>query len=148
MSKIIVTDMERGHLDEVFEIEKYCFVTPWTKESLRKELDENDLAIYLVATEGGKVVGYAGMWHVINEGHITNIAVCEERRRSGVGGMLVTRLIDLAKQRGMIGITLEVRISNLAAQQLYAKFGFMAEGFRKAYYEDTREDAVIMWKYL
>ena len=140
--------MRDEHLDEVFEIEKYSFVTPWTKEALRKDIAENERAVYLVASENGSVVGYAGMWHIINEGHITNIAVKEDCRGRGVGGKIVAGLIEEARAREMIGLTLEVRISNIAAQRLYSKFGFAPEGFRKSYYEDTREDAVIMWKYL
>ena len=140
--------MQTSHLDEVFEIEKYCFVTPWTKESLRKELTENSLAVYLAALDKNIVVGYAGMWHVVNEGHITNIAVKEEYRRIGVGGKIVERLVEIAREREMIGITLEVRISNAAAQRFYSKHGFAPEGFRKNYYADTHEDAVIMWKYI
>ena len=139
--------MEHKHLDEVFIIEKTCFVTPWSKEALAKELSENETAVYLVALDCDKVVGYAGMWHIVNEGHITNIAVCEDCRKQGVGGKIVEKLIELALEREMIGITLEVRISNIAAQKLYSKYGFKPEGFRKSYYDDTHEDAVIMWKY-
>ena len=145
--RVEITGMDISHLDEVFEIEKYCFVSPWSKDSLRKEIEENERAAYIVAKHDGRVVGYAGMWHVVNEGHITNVAVGAEHRRRGVGGMLVARLIEIARARGMLGITLEVRISNLHAQRLYSKFGFIPEGFRKEYYDDTHEDAVIMWKY-
>jgi len=147
MPRVEIAAMNADHLDEVFEIEKYCFVTPWTKESLLRELAENELAVYLVALEEKKVVGYAGMWHVVNEGHITNVAVHPERRRAGIGSTIVERLLGIAEARGMIGVTLEVRISNYAAQRLYTKFGFKPEGFRKNYYGDTHEDAVIMWKY-
>ncbi|GHU76278.1 ribosomal-protein-alanine acetyltransferase [Clostridia bacterium] len=139
--------MKVSHLDEVFEIEKSCFVTPWSEESLRKELSENAVAVYLTALDGEKVIGYAGMWHVVNEGHITNIAVHEDYRRRGIGTAIMNRLMSEAKEREMIGITLEVRISNLNAQRMYTKLGFRPEGFRKSYYDDTREDAVIMWKY-
>lgn len=143
-----VEKMEEKHLDQVFEIEKTCFVTPWTYNSLKKELAENDLAVYLVALNGNEVVGYAGMWHVVNEGHITNIAVKEEYRRKGIGTMIMDRFIEYAYHRDMLGITLEVRISNTGAQRMYSKLGFKPEGFRKNYYSDTKEDAVIMWKYL
>ena len=148
MDNIKVQRMGIEHLDQVFVIEETCFVTPWSKEALRKELTENETAIYLVATDGNTVAGYAGMWHVVNEGHITNIAVSEDYRRRGIGGMIVAELIKLAQSREMIGITLEVRISNIAAQKMYTKYGFKPDGFRKNYYSDTHEDAVIMWRYL
>ena len=140
--------MELTHLDAVFEIEKHSFSSPWSRESIEKELTENGRAVYLAALAGETVVGYAGMWHVVNEGHVTNVAVAEEHRRKGVGGALIARLIAVARERDMMGVTLEVGIDNLPAQRLYARHGFKAEGIRKNYYKDTREDAVIMWKYL
>ena len=144
---IKIKKMGMEHLDEVFEIEKNSFSSPWSKESLKKDLTENKHAVYLVALNDNKVVGYAGMWHIVNEGHITNVAVCENHRRMGIGGKIVAELINLAKGLEMAGITLEVRINNLAAQRMYTKFGFRPEGFRKNYYTDTGEDAVIMWKW-
>ena len=87
------------------------------------------------------------MWHIVNEGHVTNIAVSPDYRRMGIGEKLLKALFDVAEEREMIGITLEVRISNTAAQKMYTKNGFKPEGFRKRYYSDTGEDAVIMWKY-
>jgi ribosomal-protein-alanine N-acetyltransferase len=140
--------MKEEHLDQIFEIEKTCFVTPWSYEALQKELRENDIAVYLVALKDDEVVGYAGMWHVVNEGHITNIAVKQDYRRMGIGSKIVGKFIDYAYKHNMMGLTLEVRISNTAAQRMYTKLGFKPEGFRKKYYDDTKEDAVIMWKYL
>ncbi|MDR1687464.1 MAG: ribosomal protein S18-alanine N-acetyltransferase [Clostridiales bacterium] len=145
---VTINKMEEKHLDMVFEIEKYCFVTPWSYESLKKEIYENKLAVYLVALDGDIVVGYAGMWHVVNEGHITNIAVKEGYRRMGIATKIMEQFISFAQSREMMGLTLEVRISNTAAQRMYSKLGFKPEGFRKRYYADTNEDAVIMWKYL
>ena len=145
---VLVKRMDETHIDEVFIIENTSFASPWSKESLIKDIKENKHAIYLVALENGKVVGYAGMWHIVNEGHITNIAVEINRRRRGIGALIVNELINIAYELEMAGITLEVRISNIAAQKLYTKFGFKPEGFRKNYYSDTKEDAVIMWKWL
>ena len=106
------------------------------------------MAVYFVAVdEKNNAVGYAGMWHVVNEGHITNVAVLEQYRREGIGDMLMEALEKKALELEMIGITLEVRISNYGAQKLYTKHGYKPEGFRKKYYTDTNEDAVIMWKY-
>ena len=148
IERIEIKQMEFRHLDEVFEIEKFSFATPWTRESIENEIKNNERAVYIVALDNGKVAGYAGLWHVVNEGHITNIAVDWEYRKRGVGAKMVSKFLEIAAEREMIGLTLEVRISNIAAQNLYAKFGFKPEGFRKEYYADTREDAIIMWKYL
>ena len=145
---IRITDMTLAHLDAVYEVETRSFSIPWSKNELRKEIAENRHAIYKVALQDFTVVGYAGLWHVVNEGHITNIAVDIPYRRMGVGSLLIEELIATAQAREMIGLTLEVRIGNAAAQKLYTKHGFKPEGIRKRYYADTGEDAVIMWKYL
>jgi len=144
---IIIAPMELSHLDAVFEIEKHSFLSPWTRESIAKELTENERAVYVVALESGAVIGDAGMWHVVNEGHITNIAVDFNHRNRGVGGAILNRLTEIAAEREMIGLTLEVGMGNAPAQRLYAKYGFKPEGIRKNYYRDTKEDAIIMWKY-
>jgi ribosomal-protein-alanine N-acetyltransferase len=139
--------MRPWHLDQVYQIELDSFVIPWTRRDFEKEL-KNNLAIYIVALENTEVIGYAGMWHVVNEGHIVNVAVKEGKRRRGVGSELIKRLTEIALEKEMMGLTLEVRMSNAAGQRLYHKFGFKAEGIRGRYYSDTGEDAIIMWKYL
>jgi len=135
-------------LEQVYEIEVDSFSIPWTKEDLHKDVCMNNLSIYLVAVSEDKIIGYAGMWHVVNEGHITNIAVSKPYRKVGVGQLLIEGLEHIARQRDMIGITLEVRMNNMPAQRLYMKNGYKVEGIRKNYYADTKEDALIMWKYL
>ena len=140
-----IIPMRACHLPQVCEIERDCFPIPWSRQEFEREIRENKLAVYFVACGGGEVIGYAGMWHVVNEGHITNVAVRGDKRRQGVGDALVAALIDEARRREMIGLTLEVRISNTHAQRLYTKHGFKVEGFRKNYYADTHEDAIIMW---
>ncbi|MCL2461989.1 MAG: ribosomal protein S18-alanine N-acetyltransferase [Defluviitaleaceae bacterium] len=149
---ITTTRMEERHLAQVCEIEDECFAIAWSREALEHELRGNKLAVYFVACDddeppGNEVLGYAGMWHVVNEGHITNVAVRERYRRMGVGDALVKALVAEAETRGMIGLTLEVSVANIRAQKLYIKHGFKPEGFRKDYYDDTHEDAIIMWKY-
>ena len=139
--------MREEHIDQVYRIELDSFSIPWTRRDFENELKSN-LAIYIIAADNNEVIGYAGMWHVVNEGHIVNVAVKGERRRRGVGALLIEKLIGIALEKEMIGLTLEVRMSNAAAQRLYFKFGFKAEGIRRRYYADTGEDAVIMWKYL
>ena len=144
---IQITPMTLLHLDAVYEIEYSTFVIPWARADFEHELRGNKLAVYLVAKDGDRVVGYCGMWHVVNEGHITNIAVTEGHRRQGIGDMLLTALEAQARVRRMIGLTLEVRVGNEYAMRLYNKHGFKIEGLRKNYYADTKEDAAIMWKY-
>lgn len=139
--------MNKSHIDGIMEIEKDSFVIPWSRAAVEKELS-NNLAIYAVVKENDKVVGYGGMWHVVNEGHITNIAVHKDYRRKGIGNIIVNKLIEIAEEKEMIGLTLEVRKSNFPALELYRKNGFKLEGIRPEYYEDNKEDAYIMWKYL
>jgi len=139
--------MNAQHIEEILQIEFDSFTTPWTRNNFNSELSNNN-AIYIVALENNKVIGYAGMWHVINEGHILNVAVKAENRKQGIGTLLISELEKIALEKEMIGLTLEVRESNSAALQLYQKFGFKAEGIRKRYYSDPGEDAIIMWKFL
>ncbi len=144
---IEIIPMTEAHISGVVLVEEATFSIPWTRADFEREVRENRMAIYYVAVMDGRVVGYAGMWHVVTEGHITNVAVLEEARGKGIGAMLMERLIETAIEKEMIGITLEVRMGNAPAQGLYHKYGFRAEGIRKNYYPDTHEDAVIMWKY-
>lgn len=144
---IEIVKMAEKHIDQVVKVEEACFHIPWTKKDFEREVYENKMAIYLVALVDHNIVGYAGMWHVVNEGHITNVAVLEEYRKQGIGDALMIELIHIAEEKEMIGITLEVKMSNMAAQKLYTKYGFRPEGIRKNYYQDTKEDAIIMWKY-
>ena len=144
---IKIVPMQEEHIDGVLVVEEEAFSIPWTRKDFEREVKENAMAIYFVAMDGEKVVGYAGMWHVITEGHITNVAVLREYRRQGIGDLLMVSMENAAAEKEMIGITLEVRINNEPAQRLYHKYGFRAEGIRKNYYSDTNEDAVIMWKY-
>ena len=144
---MFITDMSHIHLDEVAAIESECFPVPWTREALLKDLETNKHAIYKVAISNNKLAGYASMWHIVNEGQINNIAVAKNYRRMGVASLLLNSLSALAIERNMLGLTLEVRQSNTAAQALYHKHGFGAEGIRKNYYNKPKEDAIIMWKY-
>ncbi|GHV38763.1 ribosomal-protein-alanine acetyltransferase [Clostridia bacterium] len=145
-TNIIIAKMKPIHLDGVLAVENASFSVPWSARSLSDEL-LNKHAYYFVALSGNEVIGYCGMWHIVNEGHITKIAVRADYRRQGVGAMLIEELCLLAKRKRMIGLTLEVRMNNRAAHALYAKCGFKPEGIRKSYYSDTKEDAVVMWKY-
>jgi ribosomal-protein-alanine N-acetyltransferase len=130
-------------IDAVHEIECASFHTTWSKESFRHEIEGNQCARYVVAREDGRVVAYAGVWFILDEGHITNIAVHPDRRGIGYGEKVTRAMIQLAADSGMNWMTLEVRRSNIPAINLYHKLGFIDVGYRKRYYENT-EDALIM----
>ena len=134
-------------VDEVYIVEEDCFVDPWSKDSIRKEL-KNDLARYLVAEIDDKIVGYVGVWFVVDEGHITNVAVHSDYRGKKIGDRLVKEMVELCKENNLVAMTLEVRTSNTVAQNLYRKYGFKMGGIRKEYYSDNKEDAIIMWNQL
>lgn len=144
--EIEITRMGEGDVEQVAEIERRSYVTPWSPHAFLSEIRDNSYAHYIVARAGGQVIGYAGMWLIFDEAHITNIAVHPDHRSRGVGNCLLTELERLARERGILRMTLEVRPSNPAAQALYAKHGFEPRGRRRGYYSDTGEDAVIMWK--
>ncbi|KPU26906.1 30S ribosomal protein S18 [Caloranaerobacter sp. TR13] len=146
MSKIIIRDMTEEDIDEVLDIEKKSFKTPWSRDAFVKEVNQNKLAKYIVASIEGKVVGYGGVWIIVDEGHITNIAVHPNFRGLGIGNLLVEGLIGTCRERGINRMTLEVRKSNNIAKSLYKKYGFKEYGIRPGYYSDTKEDAIIMWK--
>jgi ribosomal-protein-alanine N-acetyltransferase len=128
----------------VLDIERASFSTPWPPEAFHQELRHNRLARYVVARQGGAVVGYAGVWLMVDEAHITTFAVHPHSRRQGVGRRLLLAVIALSDDLGATRMTLEVRVSNLAAQALYGAHGFAIAGRRERYYTDDGEDAYIM----
>jgi len=140
-----VRAMTVNDLDQVMEIERVSFPTPWSRAAYHRELTDNAYARYVVATRDGQVVGYAGMWVLLEEAHVTNIAVHPRYRRRGLGETLMRELMRLAREAGASRMTLEVRPSNSPAQRLYAKLGFHRHGIRRRYYSDTKEDAIVMW---
>ena len=144
MPEITVSPMTIGDVAAVHAIEAATFPVPWSRESFEKEVTENKCARYLVLKEDGDCVAYAGMWLVLDEGHVTNIAVREDRRGLGYGERITRALIQLAADSGLSFLTLECRRSNARAQALYHKLGFRDVGFRKRYYENS-EDALIMY---
>ncbi|ASS77269.1 ribosomal-protein-alanine N-acetyltransferase [Tumebacillus algifaecis] len=132
-------------LDRVMEIEHQSFTLPWSREAYEAELTKNHFAKYLVATLGDVVVGYAGMWVILDEAHITNIAIDPSVRGRQLGERLMREMMAWSMANGAERMTLEVRVSNLPAQKLYDKLGFQSYGIRKGYYTDNNEDAMIMW---
>jgi len=132
-------------IEEVYIIESISFPTPWSKEAFYNELTQNHFATYIVIEHEGHLVGYCGVWIVVDEAHITNIAVLPQFRGYKLGENLLRRIMQEAKSRGAATMTLEVRVSNLIAQNLYKKLGFQDGAIRKRYYTDNQEDALVMW---
>ena len=142
---ITVRPMVMTDVDGVMAVEHDSFLTPWSRSAFEEELAQNRLARYIVAVENDEIVGYAGTWLVINEAHVTNVAVSGQRRREGIGRLLMQKLMELARENDMESMTLEVRVSNAAARHLYQQLGFVEAGIRKNYYSETKEDALILW---
>ncbi|MCM8709759.1 ribosomal protein S18-alanine N-acetyltransferase [Clostridium sp. SYSU_GA19001] len=146
MNNIVIVPFNEKYIDDIFKISTMSFITPWTRKSTEEEL-QNKFARYVVAKLGDVVIGFGGVWLILDEGHITNIAVHPEYRGIGAGDMIVEALIEICRLEGINSMTLEVRKSNIAAQALYKKHGFIEKGIRKGYYTDTKEDGIIMWKF-
>ncbi len=142
--KPLIRLMETRDLDEILEVEMSCFKTPWTRHMFVDEL-YNSNAYYFVVNVNEKIVGYVGFWKIIDEAHITNVAIHEDYRRLGYGRALITAMLNKVKELKIIAVTLEVRVSNLDAISLYESFGFVSSGVRRGYYSDNNEDALIMW---
>lgn len=144
MDDLTIRRMLVSDVDEVMAIERATFATPWSRESFLREMEKNVAARYLVAQRDGRIVGYAGAWVILDESHITNIAVAEAERGQGIGRRLVEALMQYLSNLGAAYATLEVRVSNERAQHLYESVGFIRVGKRKRYYEDNGEDAWLM----
>ncbi len=146
--KLIYRPMTVSDIPQVQLVERRCFTTPWSRNIFLSEITGNDNAFYVVAEKGGRVIGYAGIWIILDEGHITNIAVHPDFQRQGIGEALMEEITIYALAKGVTRMTLEVRLSNHGAQALYTKLGFEPSGVRKQYYQDDQEDALIMWREL
>jgi ribosomal-protein-alanine N-acetyltransferase len=142
---IVFRFMREEDIDQVLEIEHASFTTPWSREAFYNELNMNKFALYIVIEIDQRVVGYCGVWIVIDEAHVTNIAILPEYRGRKLGEALMEKLFEVAKAMGAKTMTLEVRVTNYIAQSLYRKFGFQKGGLRKNYYTDNQEDAIVMW---
>ena len=136
--------MQKADVSRVAELERICFRSPWSEQSLAGEL-KNRIAHYRVGILQESIQAYAGMWVLYDEAHITNVAVAPEYRRMGYGRALMLEMFRTAILYGAGSMTLEVREGNLGAQALYQGLGFEKSGRRKRYYTDTGEDAFIMW---
>lgn len=143
-TRVVIDRMRVEDVAAVHEIERLSFRTPWPAYAFEQELDGNRLARYLVARAGDEVVGFGGLWMMVDEAHITTIGVHPGWRRQGVGRRLLLNLAELAAAIRARRMTLEVRPSNEAAQALYRAFGFDVVGRRPRYYTDDGEDALVM----
>lgn len=144
MNDLFICPMDESNVIDVLEINNICFNPPWSLESLKNEL-KNKFTRYIVVKKDDIVIGYAGIWIIIDEAHITNIAVDPDFRGIGAGNVLIENIIDICKELEIPSITLEVRETNTVAKNLYKKYDFIEEGIRKNYYEDGT-NAVLMWK--
>ncbi|MBK5252399.1 MAG: ribosomal protein S18-alanine N-acetyltransferase [Peptostreptococcaceae bacterium] len=144
--EIKIREMAIEDIDDILVIEHESFSVPWPREAFESEVLRNAISVYIVAETEGEIIGYGGMWLILDEAHITNVAVKESLRGNGVGERLAQFLIDEASKSGAISMTLEVRKGNAAAISLYEKMEFVVEGIRPGYYQDNKEDALIMWK--
>lgn len=138
--------LTESHIPSILAIEARTNNAPWSERSFRNELDHSH-GIFLTAILNGEVIGYGAIWLVIDEAHVTTIAVTEEHHRKGIGERLMRDLLSRAKEAGMVCSTLEVRASNSPAIRLYEKLGFVVTARRKQYYPDNKEDAIVMWQY-
>ena len=145
---IVVRPMVTEDIPAIIAIEEVSFSNPWKPESFISELNNNKIARYYCLVLEDKVVGYMGLWLIIGEAHITNVAIWPGCRGQGWGEYLMRYVMQEMRKLGIVRITLEVRVSNTTAQNLYAKLGFKSAGIRPRYYSDNKEDAYIMWAQL
>lgn len=142
---VVITAMRRRHLPSVLRIEKQVYPRPWTVGLYLGELALPATRTYVVARQHNTVVGYGGMMMNLDEAHVTTVAVDPDCQGHAIGTRIMLVVTMKAIARGARSLTLEVRMSNRAAQELYRKFGFAPAGVRKGYYAEVREDALVMW---
>ncbi|MFD1851560.1 ribosomal protein S18-alanine N-acetyltransferase [Oceanobacillus bengalensis] len=145
MAEMIIRKMELVDVEQVLEVERASFATPWTTDVFYQEIIDNAHAHYFVIEIDQKIVGYVGVWLVIDDAQITNIAIAPEYRGHRLGEKLFAFVMQMLNSVGVNRLSLEVRVSNIAAQKLYRKFGLVPGGIRKNYYTDNGEDAIVMW---
>ncbi len=143
---VTIRKMKVADIEQVMIVEHATFAVPWTADTFMNEVNgENPYAHYLVIEQDGAIFGYCGLWLIIDEAHVTNIAIHPEYRGNKYGEQLFRRSFEEAIEMGAIQLSLEVRVSNTPAQHLYRKFGLVPGGVRKNYYTDNGEDALVMW---
>lgn len=146
LSEIFIKKMTKDDVESVIAIEEEAYGKHhWTKASFYDEMSNNLAKYYVAKTREGEIVGYAGIWHIIDEGHITTIAVKKDYLQNHIGETLIYQIVEDCYKDKVKYLTLEVRVSNEPAIKLYKKYGFQSLGTRKGYYQDNNEDALIMW---
>jgi ribosomal-protein-alanine N-acetyltransferase len=140
-----IRPLELGDLGDIEAIEKRAYRTPWSRSMFASELAK-PTSICLGAFESDRLVGYTINSRYVDAWHVMNVAVDPDFHRRGIATALLNRLFDLTAADERRGYTLEVRVSNDAAIELYERLGFESRGVRRGYYTDNREDALIMWK--
>lgn len=143
--KIELKEMTSSYTEGVFNVGKLSLKEAWSLDSINKELDNKNAKYIVAVTENNEVVGFIGLWIVLDEGDITNVAVHPNYRKQKIGSLLIEYVINNMKNWNISSLTLEVRKSNIPAQNLYKKFNFNVSGIRKNFYSDNNEDAYIMW---
>jgi ribosomal-protein-alanine N-acetyltransferase len=143
--RLAIEPMRHSDIADVIRIERAAFPTQWPADAFYNEVNSNKLARYFVGRFQGNIVAYGGIWMILEDSHITTIAVDPRHRRRGFGETMLLRLVDEAVACGSTWMTLEVRSGNAAAQALYKKYGFTTVTERKGYYSDNNEDALVMW---
>lgn len=146
MAQLIIRQAEERDILAIEGLEQVCFSDPWSYESLEHDILNNKLSFYIVAEVEGVVCGYVGIWNIVDEGHITNVAVSPDYRRKHIASNMLDVLIASCEEAGVERFTLEVRAGNEPAKALYAGKGFKEISVRKGYYQDNGEDAIIMWR--
>ena len=144
MEELVFRTAQERDVAAIETLERQCFAVPWSYESLYHDVMKNRLASYIVAEADGVLCGYVGIWKIVDEGHITNVAVSPDYRRRHIARAMLEALIARCGQNGITSYTLEVRVGNEPAIKLYEGLGFTAAGLRKGYYEDNGEDALFM----
>ncbi|MCI5727591.1 MAG: ribosomal protein S18-alanine N-acetyltransferase [Clostridium sp.] len=143
--KIELKEMTSSYTEGVFNVGKLSLKEAWSLDSINKELDNKNAKYIVAVTENNEVVGFIGLWIVLDEGDITNVAVHPNYRKQKIASLLIEYVINNMKNWNISSLTLEVRKSNIPAQNLYKKFNFNVSGIRKNFYSDNNEDAYIMW---
>lgn len=144
---MIIREMQLKDVPAIAQLEKVCFTDPWSENSIASELS-NRLSYWLVAEDNGVIAGYVGSQSVLDGADMMNLAVAPDYRRQGIGEQLVNELVAYLRQKGIIVLLLEVRVSNAPAIALYEKLDFEQVGRRPRYYTNPREDALILRKEL
>lgn len=145
VAQMKIREMQLTDLTDVHAVDQASFSAPWSKETYKREITDNRYAHYFVIEADGEVVGYAGLWLVMDDAQITNIAITPKFRGYKIGEKLFGYVVQYAINLGAKRLSLEVRKSNKVAQNMYRKFGLVSGGVRKNYYPDNGEDALVMW---